>query len=217
MTSFASAAEAETPDLKNPQTRTSYAIGMDIASSLKRSELDLEPAALAAGLIDALTGKAALTDEEVKAVIDQFRQEMSAKMAAKQNEAGAANQKLGDEFLAANGKKEGVKTTASGLQYKVIQSGSGKQPKASDTVKTHYHGTLISGEVFDSSVERGEPVEFPVNGVIPGWQEALQLMHVGDKWQLFVPASLAYGEQGAGSRVGPNSTLIFEVELLEVK
>ncbi len=120
-------------------------------------------------------------------------------------------------FLAANAKKDGVKTTASGLQYKVIKSGTGKSPKATDTVKVHYHGTLIDGTVFDSSVERGEPVSFPVNGVIPGWTEALQLMKEGDKWQLFIPSKLAYGERGAGAKIGPNATLIFEVELLAVE
>lgn len=204
-------------DLKDPKAKTSYAIGVDIAKNLKRNDVDVEPQSLAAGLVDALAGKAALNDEEIQAVMDAFRQQMRDKMMAKQSEAGAANEKEGADFLAANGKKEGVKTTQSGLQYKVLKSGNGKQPAATDTVKTHYHGTLLSGEVFDSSVDRGEPVEFPVNGVIQGWQEALQLMHVGDKWQLFVPSKLAYGENGAGGKIGPNATLIFEVELLEVK
>ena len=135
---------------------------------------------------------------------------MRGKMEAKRKTDGEKNLKDGEAFLAANAKKEGVKTLPSGLQYKVLKSGSGKTPKATDTVKTHYHGTLIDGTVFDSSVERGEPVEFPVNGVIPGWTEALQLMKEGDKWQLFVPAKLAYGERGAGGKIGPNSTLIFE-------
>ena len=214
---FGLAANAKAADMKDPKAKTSYAIGVDIAHNLKRSDLDLDPKALADGLLDALSGKPQLADEEVKAALDEFRQQMKAKMTAKQDEAGKTNQKEGDDFLAANAKKDGVKTTASGLQYKVIKSGKGKQPKATDTVKTHYHGTLINGEVFDSSVDRGEPVEFPVNGVIPGWQEALQLMKVGDKWQLVVPSALAYGERGAGGKIGPNSTLIFEVELLEVK
>ena len=204
-------------DLKDPKAKTSYAIGVDIAKNLTQNGVEVEPQSLASGLVDALSGKAALNEEEVQAVMEEFRQQMRAKMMAKQSEAGAANEKEGVDFLAANGKKEGVKTTESGLQYKVLKSGTGKQPVATDTVKTHYHGTLLNGEVFDSSVERGEPVEFPVNGVIQGWQEALQLMHVGDKWQLFVPSKLAYGERGAGGKIGPNTTLIFEVELLEVK
>lgn len=208
---------ADAPDLKDPKARTSYAIGVDIGNNFKNGGLEVVPGALAAGLIDTFAGKPALTEEEVQAALDELRQQMTAKMQAQQSEAGDANRKAGEEFLAANSKKEGVKTTASGLQYKVIKSGSGKQPLATDTVKTHYHGTLLNGDVFDSSVDRGEPVEFPVNGVIPGWQEALQLMKVGDKWQLFVPAALAYGERGAGGRIGPNSALIFEVELLEVK
>jgi len=211
------ASAADAPDLKDPKAKTSYAIGVDIGNNFKKNELEIEPKALAAGLLDALTGKPVLTEEEVKATLDGLRQQMMAKMMAKQTEAGSTNKKEGEDFLAANAKKEGVKTTASGLQYKVMKSGTGKQPKATDTVKTHYHGTLINGEVFDSSVQRGEPVEFPVNGVIPGWQEALQLMKTGDKWQLFVPAALAYGERGAGGKIGPNAALIFEVELLEVK
>jgi FKBP-type peptidyl-prolyl cis-trans isomerase FklB len=138
-------------------------------------------------------------------------------MQAKEAEAGAKNIKAGEAFLAENAKKDGVKTTASGLQYKVVKSGSGKTPGLNDTVKVHYHGTLIDGTVFDSSVDRGEPVTFPVNGVIPGWTEALQLMKVGDKWQLVIPAKLAYGENGAGGKIGPNSVLQFDVELLAIE
>jgi FKBP-type peptidyl-prolyl cis-trans isomerase FklB len=127
------------------------------------------------------------------------------------------NSEAGEKFLAENAKKDGVKTTASGLQYKVIKSGTGESPKLTDTVKVHYHGTLIDGTVFDSSVERGEPISFPVQGVIPGWVEALQLMKVGDKWQLFIPAKLAYGAQSPSPKIGANSTLIFEVELLGIE
>ncbi len=129
----------------------------------------------------------------------------------------AAKPASGEEFLAENAKKDGVKTTASGLQYKVIKSGTGPTPKASDTVKVHYHGTLIDGTVFDSSVQRGEPITFPVTGVIPGWVEALQMMKVGDKWQLFIPAKLAYGEHSPTPAIPPNSVLIFEVELLGIE
>lgn len=129
----------------------------------------------------------------------------------------AENQKKGEQFLADNAKKEGVKTTASGLQYQVIKSGTGKTPGKKDTVKVHYHGTLVDGTVFDSSVDRGEPISFPVDGVIPGWTEALQLMKEGDKWKIFIPSNLAYGERGAGDKIGPNSALVFEVELLSVE
>ena len=141
---------------------------------------------------------------------------LRAKAEEKQKATAEKNLKAGEAFIAANAKKEGVKTTASGLQYKVIKTGTGASPKLTDTVKVHYHGTLIDGTVFDSSVQRGEPVTFPVNGVIPGWTEALQLMKVGDKWQLVIPAKLAYGEDGSGP-IGPNSVLIFEVELLDIE
>jgi FKBP-type peptidyl-prolyl cis-trans isomerase FklB len=137
---------------------------------------------------------------------------------AKEGTTGTATKRdAGEAFLAENAKKEGVKTTASGLQYKVIKSGTGESPKPTDTVKVHYHGTLIDGTVFDSSVQRGEPISFPVTGVIPGWVEALQLMKVGDKWQLFIPAKLAYGARSPSPLIGPNSTLIFEVELLGIE
>lgn len=204
-------------DLKDPKQRASYSIGADIGSNFKRQEIDVDAKALAAGLTDAIAGKTALTEAEMKETMEAFRTEMMAKMQGKQKVAGEKNLKDGEAFLAANAKKEGIKVTASGLQYKVITSGKGKTPKATDTVKTHYHGTLIDGTVFDSSVERKEPVSFPVNQVIPGWTEALQLMKEGDKWQLFVPAKLAYGERGAGPKIGPNSTLIFEVELLAIE
>jgi len=207
----------EKPDLKNPKQRASYAIGTDIGANFKRQDIDLDPKALAAGIADALAGKLALTDDEIKQTLNDFKTEMMAKMEAKQKVSGDKNIKDGEAFLAANAKKDGVKTTASGLQYKVIKSGTGKTPKASDTVKVHYHGTLTDGTVFDSSVERGEPISFPVGGVIPGWTEALQLMKEGDKWQLVIPSKLAYAERGAGGKIGPNSTLIFDVELLSIE
>lgn len=205
------------PDLKDAKQRLSYSIGADIGGNFKRQEIEVDPKVLAIGLADALAGKTALTEAEIRETLTKFQTEMRGKMEAKRKTDGEKNLKDGEAFLAANAKKEGVKTLPSGLQYKVLKSGSGKTPKATDTVKTHYHGTLIDGTVFDSSVERGEPVEFPVNGVIPGWTEALQLMKEGDKWQLFVPAKLAYGERGAGGKIGPNSTLIFEVELLSIQ
>ena len=204
------------PDLTNPKQKTSYAIGLDIATSLKRQELDVDAKALAAGIADGFAGKPALTDEEQKAAILDLQKSAMAKAEEKQKAAAGTNLKAGEAFLAENAKKEGVKITASGLQYKVIKSGTGPSPKPTDTVKVHYTGKLVDGTVFDSSVERGTPVTFSVKGVIPGWTEALQLMKAGDKWQLFIPAKLAYGEEGPGP-IGPNSTLIFEVELLGIE
>jgi FKBP-type peptidyl-prolyl cis-trans isomerase FklB len=210
-------AQEKKMDLKDPKQRNSYAIGADIGANLKRQELEIDPQALAAGLNDKFSGKAALTDEEIRETLNGLRDQLMKKAETKQKADAAKNVKAGEDFLAANAKKEGVKTTASGLQYKVIKSGTGKTPKLTDTVKVHYHGTLIDGTVFDSSVKRGEPITFPVTGVIPGWTEALQLMKEGDKWQLVIPSKLAYGEQGAGGDIGPNSTLIFDVELIAIE
>lgn len=207
----------ERPDLKDPKIRSSYALGVDIGKSVKRQPLELDAKAMAAGLIDAYTGTPALTDAELKEVLQKLQEEFRTKAMAQQAKAGSENQKKGEVFLAENAKKDGVKTTASGLQYQVIKSGSGKTPGKKDTVKVHYHGTLIDGTVFDSSVDRGEPISFPVDGVIPGWTEALQLMKEGDKWKIFIPSNLAYGERGAGEKIAPNSTLVFEVELLAVE
>lgn len=205
------------PDLKDPQQRLSYAIGTQMGSSMRSQGVEVDPKALAAGLADALAGKPGMTDAEIKDVMTAFRDQMMAKMQAKQAVDGEKNIKLSEEFLAANAKKDGVKSTASGLQYKVIKSGSGKTPGPKDTVKVHYHGTLPDGTVFDSSVDRKEPVTFPVDGVIPGWTEALQLMKEGDKWQIVIPAKLAYGEQGAPPKIGPNTALVFDVELLSIE
>jgi FKBP-type peptidyl-prolyl cis-trans isomerase len=204
------------PDLTNPKQKASYAIGLNIGTTLKRQELDVDTKALTAGITDGFAGKPALTEDEQKAVLMDLQKSVMARAEEKQNAAAETNLKAGEAFLAANAKKEGVKTTASGLQYKVINSGTGLSPKLTDVVKVHYHGTLIDGTVFDSSVRRNQPATFPVNGVIPGWTEALQLMKVGDKWKLFIPAKLAYGEQGPPS-IGPNTTLIFEVELLGIE
>lgn len=206
-------------DLKDTKQKSSYAIGMDIGGNFKKQEIDIDGKAMAAGIADALAGKAQLTEAEKTQVLTEFRQSMMAKMMEKEKAAGEKNVKAGEDFLAANAKKEGVKTTASGLQYKVLKAGDGKgkTPKPTDTVKVHYHGTLIDGSVFDSSVERGEPAEFPVNGVIAGWTEVLQLMKEGDKWQVYIPSKLAYGERGAGGKIGPNATLIFDVELIKVQ
>ena len=205
------------PDLKDPKLRASYAIGVDIGTSMKKQELDIDAKVLALGIQESFNGKPSLTEEDIKAALNDFRTSMMQKMQAKEKVAGDKNKKAGEDFLAANAKKEGVKSTKSGLQYRVIKSGTGKTPKSSDTVKVHYHGTLIDGSVFDSSVERNDPATFPVDGVIPGWTEALQLMKEGDKWQIVLPSAIAYGERGAGGKIGPNSVLVFDVELLAIE
>lgn len=212
------------PELTTPKQRVSYCIGVNIGGNLKNQEVDVDTKALAAGITDAISGKPALSAAEMREVMAAFQEQMESRMMAEEKameerdaKEGPENLKKGEAFLAENAKKEGVKTTASGLQYKVLKSGSGKTPNAADTVKTHYHGTLIDGTVFDSSVERGEPISFPVNRVIPGWTEALQLMKEGDKWELTIPSKLAYGERGAGDKIGPNSTLVFQVELISVE
>lgn len=210
-------AAADALDLKDPKLRASYSIGVDIATNMKRQKLDLDPKALAAGLADAFAGKAALKPEEVRATLIEFQKQEQAKAEARAKGAAEENLKAGKAFLEANGKKEGVKTTASGLQYKKLKAGTGKSPAKTDSVKVHYTGTLIDGTVFDSSVTRGEPITFGVTEVIPGWTEVLQLMHEGDKFQAFIPSQLAYREQGSGPDIGPNSTLIFEIELLAVE
>jgi len=204
------------PDLTNPKQKTSYAIGLDIATSLKQQEIDLDVKALTTGIADGMAGKPALTEEQQKATLTELQKSLMAKAEDKYKAAADKNLKAGEDFLAANAKKDGIKTTASGLQYKVIKTGTGASPKLTDTVKVHYTGTLIDGKIFDSSVQRGEPATFTVNGVIPGWTEALQMMKVGDKWQLVIPAKLAYGQNGPGV-IGPNSVLIFEVELLGIE
>jgi FKBP-type peptidyl-prolyl cis-trans isomerase FklB len=204
--------------LKDDKDKISYSIGLNIGRSMKSEGLPINPDALAAAMKDVFSGaKPLLTDEEVKVVMENFQKEMQAKQLKSREEGLGKNKAEGEKFLADNKQKAGVKSTASGLQYTVIKDGTGKTPKATDTVSTHYRGTLINGTEFDSSYKRGEPAEFPVNGVIKGWTEALQLMKEGSKWQLYIPSDLAYGERGAGKDIGPNSTLIFEIELLKVK
>jgi FKBP-type peptidyl-prolyl cis-trans isomerase FklB len=211
--------------LKTQKEKTSYAVGVNIGNGLKRQQLPVDPAILARGLRDAMNGaKLALTDDEMKAVLTQLQTEMRAKqqeMMAKQQaaakEEGAANRKEGETFLAANKSKEGVVTLPDGLQYKILKQGNGPKPTASDTVTCDYRGTLINGTEFDSSYKRGHPESFPVSGVIKGWTEALQLMPVGSKWQLWIPADLAYGDTPRGGGIQPGDTLIFEVELISIK
>jgi FKBP-type peptidyl-prolyl cis-trans isomerase len=207
-----------TAPLASQRSKISYILGTNIGRNIKRDELELDLDALTAGIKDAVTGnQSRLSDEEAKAAMDKFEKEMQAKQEKSDADKGGKNTTEGNEFLAKNAKREGVVTTASGLQYEVLKKGVGPKPKATDTVKVHYHGTLIDGKVFDSSVERGQPATFGVSQVIPGWVEAIQLMPVGSKWKLFIPSKLAYGERGFGEDIGPNATLIFEVELLGIE
>jgi FKBP-type peptidyl-prolyl cis-trans isomerase len=204
--------------LTTQKDKVSYAIGMNIGTNLHRQSVDVDPKVLLQGLEDSLSGgKTLLSEDEAKATLMQFQTEMRQKQQEKMQQAGATNKKEGDAFLAANKTKEGVVTLPSGLQYKILTAGTGPKPTTSDSVACNYRGTLIDGKEFDSSYKRGQPATFPVAGVIKGWTEALQLMPVGSKWQLFVPSDLAYAERGSGPDIGPNATLIFEVELLSIQ
>jgi FKBP-type peptidyl-prolyl cis-trans isomerase FklB len=204
--------------LKDQKDKASYSIGYDIGETFKKQKVELNPDTLFGGLKDALAGKEALlTKEDREKTLQAFQKEMMEKQMAASKEAATKNAAEGEKFLTENKKKDGVKTTASGLQYKVLKEGSGVSPKETDTVVVNYKGTLLDGTEFDSSYKRNEPASFQVNRVVKGWIEALQLMKPGAKYQLFIPAALAYGERGAGQLIGPNATLIFEVELLSIK
>ncbi len=212
-------------DAKLDKDKVSYAIGMYFGNIIKRNSLEVDVDTVSKALKDLVGGGTTrLTEQEAQQVMQQMQAELQAKqkemMAKREAEAkvaGEKNKKEGETFLAENAKKPGVKTLPSGLQYKVITEGKGEKPKASDTVSTHYRGRLINGTEFDSSYKRSQPMEFAVGGVIPGWTEALQLMKVGSKWELYIPSNLAYGERGSPPNIGPDSTLIFEIELLSIK
>ncbi len=209
---------AENTQLKSQKDKVSYSIGINIGKNMKQLPTEIDPDIFNKGFKDGVSGaKPMLSEEEMRTVLTALQQEINAKQAEKMKSMGEKNKKEGEAFLAENKKKAGVKTLPSGLQYKILKEGTGKIPKATDKVSTHYQGTLIDGTEFDSSYKRGEPATFPVNGVIPGWTEALQLMKVGSKWQLFVPSKLAYNERGAGPKIGPNAVLIFTIELLAIK
>lgn len=211
-------ASAKASSKKGVADNASYTLGFQFGQNLHSYGAQINLDAFTKGFSDALAGKpGALSKEEMQAAMTDFERNLRTKMEGKNKELGEKNTKEGKAFLEANAKKPGVKVLPSGLQYKVIKDGSGTPPKATDIVKTHYRGTLIDGKEFDSSYARKEPAEFPVNGVIKGWTEALQLMKPGSKWQLFIPSELAYGTQGAGADIGPNATLVFEVELISVK
>jgi FKBP-type peptidyl-prolyl cis-trans isomerase FklB len=204
-----------------PQTqkdKVSYSIGVNVGKNMKTQGLDLNQEFLIQGIKDGINdAKTAMTEQDMEATMAAFQQEMVGKMQAKQKVEGEKNAKEGKTFLEANKKNKGVVTLPSGLQYKILKAGKGAKPTKNQTVKCHYRGTLIDGTEFDSSYKRGEPAEFPVGQVIKGWTEALQRMPVGSKWQLVIPSDLAYGPNGAGQTIGPNATLIFEVELISIK
>ena len=211
-------AAQEAGTLKSQKERLSYALGADLGAQLRRQSVEVDPAVFGKGLSDALSsGKTLMTEEEIKATIAALQTELQQRQAQAAKAAADVNRKAGAAFFAENGKKEGVVSLPSGLQYKILKAGDGKKPAATDAVVCHYRGTLLDGTEFDSSYKRGQPASFPVSGVIKGWTEALQLMPVGSTWQLFIPSSLAYGERGAGPTIGPNATLIFEVELISIK
>ena len=198
-------------NLNTQMDSVSYSLGISVANNLKSSGFDsIETHAVASAFSDVFEGnEVKINEEDANMLIQDYFVELSQKKSQEAISAGQA-------FLDENGKKEGVTTTASGLQYEVLTNGTGSTPVETDQVTVHYHGTLVDGTVFDSSIERGQPATFPVNGVIPGWVEALQLMNVGSKYKLYIPSDLAYGERGAGGLIGPNETLIFEVELLSI-
>jgi FKBP-type peptidyl-prolyl cis-trans isomerase len=232
-TAPSSGAPAKTPATKRPSTaaksataltlktqkeKFSYSLGMKMGENLHKQSVPVDPAIMARGLRDALSGgKTLLTDDQAQAAIMEVQNDMRQKQQAKMQVEGAANKKEGEAFLAGNKGKESIVTLPSGLEYKILKQGTGPKPTANDTVVCNYKGTLINGTEFDSSYKRGQPATFPVSGVIKGWTEALQLMPVGSKWQLFIPSDLAYGDRGAGPDIGPDSTLIFEVELMSIE
>ena len=198
--------------------KLSYALGMSMGHNFKGTGIKtLNSADFAAGVASVYDGvKPEMTFDEAKRIVNEYFAKLEAEMQAEAAKQGEVNRKNGEVFLTENAKREGIKVTESGLQYEVLESGKGDSPKASDNAEVHYTGKLIDGTVFDSSVERGVPASFGVTQVIPGWVEALQLMHEGDKWRLYIPSDLAYGPNGAGGVIGPNMTLIFDVELLRV-
>jgi FKBP-type peptidyl-prolyl cis-trans isomerase FklB len=214
----ATPAPAPVSGFTTQKEKLSYAIGMEMGKGVKSQGLDVDPAILVQGLNDALSGgNSKMSEAELRQVITGLQQEIRQKQRQVKEAAAGENKSKGDAFLAENGKKDGVVTLPDGLQYKILTAGQGKKPVESDTVLCNYRGTFVDGTEFDSSKQAGKPVPFEVKNVIPGFREVLQLMPVGSKWQVFVPPTLAYGERGAGNVIGPNSTLIFEIELVSIQ
>ena len=208
---------SEPVELKTENDKINYSVGYRLGSDFQRQGVEMNSAIVQKGIDDATGGgEALMTEEEMRTVMMTMATRIKAEQMEKMKKQGAENVKAGEAFLAENAGKEGVKTTDSGLQYKVITAGEGKSPQKSDKVTVHYRGTLIDGTEFDSSYSRNEPATFGVGQVIPGWTEALQMMKEGDKWEIYIPSKLGYGERGAGAKIPPNSTLIFEVELISV-
>lgn len=203
--------------LKDKTDKISYSIGMDVGKSIDKQGIQINPEAFVQGLKDAKGKNSLMTEDEMRQILLSLQTEIMERQKKLARELAEKNLAAGEKFLADNKKKQDIKTLPSGLQYKIIKEGNGPTPKATDTVTTHYQGKLIDGTEFDSSYKRGEPAKFTVNGVIPGWTEALQLMKTGSKWEIYVPAKLAYGEHGIGQVIGPNSTLIFDLELLSIE
>jgi FKBP-type peptidyl-prolyl cis-trans isomerase FklB len=204
--------------VKTDKEKLSYSLGYQFGQNAKRNGLDLDTNVFAAAIRDAVAdAKPALTDDEMRVVVQDCQQKLQQKMMVQMQEQANKNKKDGDAFQAKNKKNKGVVTLPSGLQYKVIKAGTGKKPTSADTVTAHYSGRLVNGTEFDSSYKRGEPTTFPLNGVIKGWQETLPLMQEGAKWEVVIPPELGYGSNGAGQSIGPNETLIFEIELVAVR
>lgn len=215
--SMANAATTTAPTLQTDQQKVSYAMGYETGKAFSKHQVTVDPKSFVEGLRAGVGGhKPAMTEDEIKQTLATFQQQVAKKMQAEQAQTAEKNLKAGEDFLTKNKSETGVVTTDSGLQYKVIKEGSGPKPAATDTVTVEYTGKLLDGKVFDSTKKHGQPATFPVNGVIKGWQEALQLMPVGSTWELFIPADLAYGKRGAGQLIGPNETLVFTVHLLSI-
>jgi FKBP-type peptidyl-prolyl cis-trans isomerase len=214
----AAQAPASGSAFKTQKEKLSYAIGMEMGKGVKAQGIDVDPTILVQGLNDAISGgKPQMSEEELRQVIAALQQEIRQKQMQAQQAAATENKTKGDAFLAENGKKDGVVVLPDGLQYKILTAGQGKKPVETDTVLCNYKGTFLDGTEFDSSAQAGKPVPFEVKNVIPGFREVLQLMPVGSKWQVYIPSSLAYGERGAGGVIGPNATLIFEIEVVSIE
>jgi FKBP-type peptidyl-prolyl cis-trans isomerase len=214
----AQAGAAETPALQTRKDKVSYGLGVDMARNFTRLGMEFDADVMVKGFKDALAGeKLLMSEEDLRATLTAYQKELMEKHMQATKLSGEINKKEGDAFLAANKTKEGVVTLPSGMQYKILKAGDGRKPTAADMVECHYRGALINGTEFDSSYRTGKPATFKVTGLIPGWTEALKLMPVGSKWQLFIPPQLAYGERGAGRDIGPNATLIFELDLISIK